>query len=350
MLAILVALRRPFDTRARLGAWLLASIAVFCIAPPWGQAAVWRSLPAPLGWLLWVPHLSALSLGAIIASFFAWFRPEATAVHRLRLVALVWVPTAVALVWHARFAWLAVYAPSQPVPSSLWSAFLPVLTLVYAVGGLVLLVWTYRGIVDLNERRRVRVLVAGTLVGVSAAMAVVTVYWAGPDAELAASPFTSTTLFAGTLVSLVFPASLAYAILRHRLLDVSLILRQGLRYALARRAMLSTAPALALLVSLDSHDPRGPAGVGDRGARGWVYGCCSQACCSPACGATRGSTRSTAASSGTATRPSGSSARSSAGSARPARRAGSARTVVEAVEQALHPTQATLLARVARRR
>ena len=32
-LALLVALRRPFETRARLGAWLLASIAVFCIAP-----------------------------------------------------------------------------------------------------------------------------------------------------------------------------------------------------------------------------------------------------------------------------------------------------------------------------
>jgi predicted Ser/Thr protein kinase len=271
-LALLVAFRRPHDPRARLGAWLLASVAVFCIVPPWGQAAVWRALPAPVGWLLWGPHVSALALGAIIATFFARFRPDTTPLQRVRLGAVVWAPTIVALVWHVRFAWLTVYSPALGVDWSPWGAALPALTPIHAIGGVLLLLWTYGRVTDLTERRRIAVLVAGTIVGVTAALCVVSVYWARPDDEVAISPFASTALFAGTLISLAFPASLGYAILRHRLLDVSLIVRQGLRYALARRALLSMAPALAFLVAIDllTHADQPVSAI--LAARGWIYG------------------------------------------------------------------------------
>ena len=47
------------------------------------------------------------------------------------------------------------------------------------------------------------------------------------------------------------PVAFSYAILRHRLFDISLILRQGLKYALARRVLLSLIPAAGLLLILD---------------------------------------------------------------------------------------------------
>ena len=82
----------------------------------------------------------------------------------------------------------------------------------------------------MTDQRRIRVLIAGAVVGVTAGAAVVIGHWRNPGTDI----FASRTLTAMSLGFLAFPASFAYAILRHRLFDVSLIVRQGLRYALAR--------------------------------------------------------------------------------------------------------------------
>ena len=54
-----------------------------------------------------------------------------------------------------------------------------------------------------------------------------------------------------SLVFLAVPASFAYAILRHRLFDLSLIVRQGVRYALARRMLDALIPVLGALLLVD---------------------------------------------------------------------------------------------------
>src|SRR5207237_10008918 len=49
-------------------------------------------------------------------------------------------------------------------------------TMVYLAGAMVLLVFNYRQVDNLNERRRVRVLVVGTAVGFTAAIVLVWLY------------------------------------------------------------------------------------------------------------------------------------------------------------------------------
>src|ERR1700730_6452766 len=81
------------------------------------------------------------------------------------------------------------------------------------------------------------------------------------------SPF---ALF-GTSLFLALPFSFAYAILRHRLFDVSMMIRQGLRYVLARRALLALVPALLVVLGVDlvAH---GDEAVGDvLRSRVWMY-------------------------------------------------------------------------------
>ena len=76
-LGLLVLWRRPADAAGRLGAWLLLTCGVVTVELPYRAAAVWRSLPAPLEWALWLPYVSSLCIGALLFSFFAAFpRPR----------------------------------------------------------------------------------------------------------------------------------------------------------------------------------------------------------------------------------------------------------------------------------
>ena len=72
-------------------------------------------------------------------------------------------------------------------------------------------------------------------------------YWRNPGVDF----FATRTLTVLSLVFLAVPASFAYAILRHRLFDLSLIVRQGVRYALARRLFAALIPVLGALLLAD---------------------------------------------------------------------------------------------------
>jgi hypothetical protein len=76
VLAVVVALRRPFDPAARVGAWVLATIAVYSIVWPYQIAATWRALPAVVGLALWIPFASSVVVAAVVFTFFATF-PQA---------------------------------------------------------------------------------------------------------------------------------------------------------------------------------------------------------------------------------------------------------------------------------
>ena len=98
-----------------------------------------------------------------------------------------------------------------------------------------MVVFGYRRLTDVTERRRVRVFVVGSSVGLLSVLPIVAIYWGRAPSTFGDSVFASPAAAIGSILGLALPASFAYAILRHRLFDVRLMLRLGLQYALGSR-------------------------------------------------------------------------------------------------------------------
>lgn len=106
---------------------------------------------------------------------------------------------------------------------------------------------------DPNERRRVRIVVAGavvTLVAVIPVVAGVLFFWSNFIQRLVRGIPTN-LWFAIACLMAAFPISMAYAILRHRLFDIRVMIRLGLQYAVARGALLSLVPIVGVLLAGD---------------------------------------------------------------------------------------------------
>jgi len=268
--AVFVLFRRPHDPLARTAVWLLASWAVFSLALPYSIAAVWRDLPWPVGLVFWFPHISSLALPAILFTCFVAMFPKSI-LHSAHALTLVWIPMLIPLAWAGMVHYRMVY-PSNPLTSLPdWSQAPLVINAVYVVGGLVVLVVNYRHLEDTNARRRVRVLTLGALLGFGAGLPVYIRYWMVPGSPQADSFLMSPTGAVGTVLSLAFPLCFAYGVLRHRLFDVRVIIRQGIQYALARRLLLWAAPALLGGLLLDLLLSADDGIVPTLASRGWIY-------------------------------------------------------------------------------
>jgi hypothetical protein len=268
-LAIVIAFRRPFDPPALIGSWLLASLAIYSIVLPYQIAAIWRTLPAIAGYALWIAFASSLATPAILFTFFASVpRP----VLRRRVAWLVaWVPMVVVVLVELQFVWRVVYHPDQAEAFVDWTRGRVAAAAGYTIAVLAILVIGYRRLTDVTERRRVRVLVVGSSMGLVSALAVVGGYWRQSGVSLEHSVFVSPAAAVGSILALAVPLSFAYAILRHRLFDVRLLVRQGLQYALARRVLVSIVPVSLAVFLIDLWINRDVPVVEILGARGWLY-------------------------------------------------------------------------------
>jgi hypothetical protein len=266
LLAVFIAFRRPYDPVARLGAWFIATASVaFGLFAGW--AATWRHLPTVIGALLWIPQVSRFVAEGILVSFFASF-PRRLFRARWPWV-LVWAPVLATLPWRISAMYSVVYRPSHGIGAPEWIFRISSIRIVvYLVAGVVILALNYRRLADVNERRRVRVLVAGTTLALLAAVAYVAIENVGITAFAGWRVVGSAFLF---LLCLACPIGFAYAILRHRVMDIHIIIRQGLQYALARRALLSLLPTLAAILVLDLLLHRNQPLVAIMQGRGWVY-------------------------------------------------------------------------------
>ena len=243
-LAVLVAVRRPFDPPALLGAWLLAAIATLSLVLPMRLAAFWRAIPAPFGALLWAPFGTSVVVGPLLFAFFAVFPRRRWPVRRL-VPALL--PGAVIAAWHVRAGALMLRPPGDPIALADLTMVGLAVNVAYGVAAVVLLLSQHRASPDVTADRRGRVLAVGTVAGVAAGVAAVARYSGNPWQDI----FATRTLTALSLLFLAMPASFAYAILRHRLFDLRLMVRQGVRYALARGLLNALIPALAVLIVAD---------------------------------------------------------------------------------------------------
>ena len=118
------------------------------------------------------------------------------------------------------------------------------ISFLYAMAAVVLLVVHERSAESLTDRRRIRVLLGGMAIGITAGVALLLVYQLEQGADIFGNPILSVL----ALAFLAVPASFAYAILRHRLFDLRLIVRQGVRYALARRLLDALIPAVTAML------------------------------------------------------------------------------------------------------
>lgn len=269
ILALVIAFRRPHDSIARVGAWLLASVAIMLVLG-YGSASVWRHLPVALGLLLWPAFISrGLSLG-IGLTFVSIFPRK---LFRGRWIwILIWLPAGLTAVLQCLLYLQLVYRPGAAsawlLNSSDYATYLP--GLIYLPAIVLVCIFQYRRLDNLNEKRRMRVLFAGLLVSGLAIFVLTALTWIAPGSTSYAAASSPLTALLFTLY-LAGPVAFAYAILRHRIFDLGLILRLGLQYALARRALVSAVPILAAIFIADLllHGDQPMLTV--IRARGWIY-------------------------------------------------------------------------------
>jgi tRNA A-37 threonylcarbamoyl transferase component Bud32 len=284
-LALLIAFRGPPDRVARMGAWLLVTLAITDLQPiaaidphvpalPSGAGALWRALPIWLGAPLWIGGLNFAVGPVVVMAFFSIFPRPALRSKRAR--------------WIFWTVWSAVLLPAVPLligwmvvsvymPGSAWTTpdwlipYIGVLVVLAIASAISMLASNYRRLSDPNERRRIRVLALGTVVGMAGSTPGSMADFFSLPADLQLVVRSPAWRTAASLVSLVLPISFAYAILRHRVFDIGVMIRQGLQYALARGLAGAIVPAcgVGLVVDLlvNSDQPLRAVLV----SRGWVY-------------------------------------------------------------------------------
>ncbi|MBC7349787.1 MAG: protein kinase [Candidatus Aminicenantes bacterium] len=269
--ALFIALKKPADRLALLGALALASLSVsmaWWFTLPWGGAAIWRNLPLPLGALLWLPRLASYLVGPIMLTFFALFpRPL---FRRPWPVLLSWVPVLTLVPGYLLYTVNLVYWPSRALGQAL-KAGGPRLLGLYFLASLLAVTFNYFRLKDLNEKRKLRVLFIGGAIGVLPGVIRLVIWeskWPPGVFRWLASGWPDLFIAA---VFILFPLSFAYSILKHRLLDIRLIIRQGIQYALTRGALLAIVPILAAGLAADMLIHGNQPFIQILKTRGWIY-------------------------------------------------------------------------------
>lgn len=127
-----------------------------------------------------------------------------------------------------------------------------ILTLAYVAGGLVMLLLNY-GKATLASRRKMRVVVAGSIAGFLPPLLLIggafLLYTLGADLSRISQPVIQWVVLMCFFAFSLFPLSFAYAIVRHQVIPVRLIVRRGVRYLLVSRGfiIIETMVVFALL-------------------------------------------------------------------------------------------------------
>ncbi len=132
-------------------------------------------------------------------------------------------------------------------------------TLAVAFGAIgALIVWGYWHSHDPNYRRRIRWFAAGCTAGIAPIMLLNLAGWLiviTGHREWLLSATWQFLRWPADQCMIALPAALMYGVLKHRLLDISVVVRRGLRYMLARRMLqaILILPFLGLILPILSH-------------------------------------------------------------------------------------------------
>jgi tRNA A-37 threonylcarbamoyl transferase component Bud32 len=271
LVALLMVYYRPRVLLVRIGAWFLGAAALSSVILLPGQAAVWRQLPGIAGVLLWGPALSTVVLPAIFFTFYARY-PRKVLGDR-RVWQAVYLPAAAQLAGGGRYLYAVIYTPEQAL-GVLPDWYLPLhaaSSLLYLVAGVAIEVANWRRAPGAGERRAALMLALAATVCWAAVVPIVLLDWRGGASSLAPAFFSTRGTVISAALFLACILSLSFTLLRGRVFGFSVIIRSGLRYALARRFLVSIAPTAGILLVADLliHGQQPLLQIVE--ARGWIY-------------------------------------------------------------------------------
>jgi GAF domain-containing protein len=113
--------------------------------------------------------------------------------------------------------------------------------------------WNYRRLHDADQRRRVHWVALGSAIAVAGQL-----WWAAIAVlDLIAGP-SGISRYDMSALAIAIPITVAYAVVKHRVFDVRVIIRRGVQYLLAKRALqaLVAVPVVALVVTVVIHRDR----------------------------------------------------------------------------------------------
>jgi hypothetical protein len=256
-LAAILLVARPRDRAARWGALLFAQIALYMTStatPPRfapEAAHFLRGLPLAVGGLVLLGWSVSSAMPASAFGFCAVFpRPRLFTTRRSWPWWLVGVALLATTGIDLDFVWFPVYggAGGPRVPAFVLAGEFP-LGFIFVAWAIALFVASYRKMDAPSDRRRLRLVLAGFAI-TAATLSVDMALMAAPSAI---QPVRLAAAWQFCWVVLLSAAALctAYAILRHRVFDIHVIVRLGLRYAAARGVLLAVVPSVAVVLALD---------------------------------------------------------------------------------------------------
>ncbi|MFL6465864.1 MAG: PP2C family protein-serine/threonine phosphatase [Bryobacteraceae bacterium] len=243
LLGYWVALARTGDRNAWLILILLATAgSIFTVS-------TWAWFPGGLSFrLVW--YLIVQAAGPLALLWFGFYFPERSRID-LRLPLVKWIISfslllcLVVALWMEYGSWYDKTAVlwrswADPLDTRIWLILDLCCVVLYALA----VVDKFRSASNADARRRMRVLAAGSVVGLGSFLVIwyILPHFGFDPAKLKG------LAYVGILLFLVFPLSLAYVIIVQRALDIRILLRIGTKYALARTTLLLIEIALAIVL------------------------------------------------------------------------------------------------------
>ncbi|MBI3951775.1 MAG: SpoIIE family protein phosphatase [Acidobacteria bacterium] len=253
-------------------AFLAIGLGVFLLKPADGQVVLFclsfaavstffgnifpvylRRLPLALGDVIWLVQttLRVFALPLMLHFFFTFPTPVGLVKRWPRLTGWIYIPFVLifpmAIIGSLPLMYNFEISPRLRDSLFRLNQLAPVqlMAISYFLAGAVALAANYRAATSPDHRRRMRVLMVGTVIGFAPLILMIGLR---DPARLFASEWEA---LAG-LVVLVVPLCFAYTIIKHRLFDLRLVIRRSIQYALARHVLFAAfiSPIAILVIDI----------------------------------------------------------------------------------------------------
>ncbi len=251
LVGLLVLFKRPRDLTAVAAGIFLCGLGTgnsYFASPH--AAVVWGNLPLAIQWLI-LPVLiigvNGLPIAPMLLFSLSFPKPL---LHRRWAWMMLAVLSAPLLGLATIFNYIVLFAPTHAMgafPSWL-GAIMGIDAVVAFLAPLVILAVNYFRLQEVNEKRRIRLVIFGLLLFFGDLLAAA-LFSVSQRTFWLSAIFISPLAFG--LSQVPFTICVAYAVLKQRLFQVSFIVRQSLQYAVARGALLIPIPILIGIVIFD---------------------------------------------------------------------------------------------------